>query len=259
MVLRPPALFEIDGQAVNIASTEQAIAAIVDRLSQPSSFMVCTLNLDHLVKLRENPAFRRAYGKAAFVTADGFPIVTLARMDQVLLERTTGSDLVLPLCRAAAAHRIPVFLFGTTPEALSRAAQRLTRDVPDLDIRGSLAPPRDFSEHSAAGEEAIEAIARSGARICFIALGAPKQEIFAATAVDRTAGIAFVSVGGGLDFLAGLQKRSPPFLQRLNLEWAWRLGTDPVRLTGRYVKCGMLFLQLLVRRLVKGPGKRASA
>ena len=76
--------FVIEGQTINVASVESTVADIVDRLKgSDKSFLVCTLNLDHLVKLRHNQEFRAAYRCAEFVTADGFPIVTLAGLDGV--------------------------------------------------------------------------------------------------------------------------------------------------------------------------------
>ena len=244
------AAFEIEGQVVNVASADEAIGAIIARLARPGSFMLCTLNLDHLVKLRSDAAFARAYRKAEFVTADGFPIVTLARMSGRAIGLTTGSDLVMPLCQAAAEAGLPIFLFGTSEEALAIAGARLMQAAPGLDIRGRLSPSRDFSVDSEEAREAIQAIERSGARICFVALGAPRQEIFAAAAIEQTSDIAFLSIGGSLDFIAGLQTRSPPFLRRLKLEWAWRLASDPRRLGGRYARSAILFIELLMRRLL---------
>ena len=87
-------------------------------------------------------------------------------------------------------------------------------------------------------------VAASGARLCFLALGAPKQELFAAFAANRTHSIGFACIGGGLDFLAGTQTRCPRILQQLNLEWAWRMVTHPRRLGLRYLRCGALFVRL---------------
>ena len=140
---------------------------------------------------------------AEFVTADGFPIVTLAGLDGISIERTAGSDLIDPLCRSAAINGIPVFFFGTTFPALCSVARQLTAQIPNLDIRGVFSPPFGFGEKEDDSEEAIRVIVESGARICFLALSPPKQEIFAAAAMKRSVGISFIAVGAGLDFIAG--------------------------------------------------------
>jgi len=240
-------LVEIDGQVVTTRSLSDSVSAIVRRLREMRSFLVCTLNLDHLVKLRKDPRFRDAYAKAEVVTPDGFPIVTFARMEGVVLERTTGADLIVPLCREAAAHGYPVFLFGSTFEALCAAGRRLAEDIPGLQIAGVYAPPANFEIASDTADEAIDIIRRSGARICLVALGAPRQELFSARAIDETAGIAFLGIGASLDFIAGTQVRCPPLFRKLNLEWAWRAASNPRRLLPRYAACAALFAELYAR------------
>src|ERR1700722_12309323 len=108
----------IDGQAINIATQTELIDKIVDRAKSRRGFTLFTMNLDHLVKRRADAAFRSAYKRATFVTADGAPIVALARRAHARLERTTGADLVLPLCAAAARQGFPVYFYGSTRESL---------------------------------------------------------------------------------------------------------------------------------------------
>jgi N-acetylglucosaminyldiphosphoundecaprenol N-acetyl-beta-D-mannosaminyltransferase len=245
---RPPApLVEIGGFPVNIRNPAHAVDSIIKRLSHPDSFLVCTLNLDHLVKLRAASNLAAAYARAEFVTADGFPIVTLSRLRGCRLLRTTGADLIKPLCAAAAQRRLSIFLMGSTFEVLRGSAHRLAASFPELDIAGVYAPPQNFSLQSATVDEAISVIQRSGARLCFLALGAPLQELFGLHAIDKTQGIAFLPIGAGLDFLTGAQVRCPPYLQNMNLEWAWRLARDPRRLSMRYLRCAILFAKLLTQ------------
>ena len=243
--------FVIEGQTINVSSVESTVTDIVAKLKgSKKSFLVFTLNLDHLVKLRGNREFRAAYGCAEFVTADGFPIVTLAGLDGISIQRTAGSDLIGPLCRSAAANELSIFLLGTTLPVLCAVARQLTERISGLDIRGVFAPPGGFSAKSDIAEECMRVLAESGARICFVALSAPLQEIFAAAAMKRTTGIAFIAIGAGLDFIAGTQIRSPLLLRRMNLEWLWRLSSDPGRLGGRYMRCAILFAELLGRRIL---------
>ncbi|MGY4234690.1 N-acetylglucosaminyldiphosphoundecaprenol N-acetyl-beta-D-mannosaminyltransferase [Bradyrhizobium sp. USDA 4449] len=243
----PPTLAVIDGQSVNVSGIEDAVGRVFDRLAYPSSFFVCTLNLDHLVKRRRDPDFRKAYGKAEIVTVDGFPVAALARLTGASISRATGSDLVLPLCCEAAARKSRVFLIGATLQALCATARRLVAAHPELEICGVYAPPNGFDAYSEVADEAIAVIRESGAQICFVALGAPRQEIFSARAIKETNNVAFVAVGGGIDFLAGTQIRCPALIRRFYLEWAWRLMLNPRRLGPRYLRCAMLLLVLLVQ------------
>ena len=255
MTIAPDApLATIAGWPINIANQGQAIAKITDAAARGESFSVCTLNLDHLDKLKHESGFRRAYSMARFVTADGAPVAFLASLQGNTIERTTGADLVLPLTRAAAERRLPIYLFGTRPEVLAGASKVLASHAGDkLDIVGSSSPARDFDPEGVAAEEALDAIAASGARLCLIALGAPKQEIFAARGVARGVPCGFVSIGAALDFLVGEQVRAPVFMQKIGMEWFWRLASNPVRLTRRYARCAVVLAEIAL----VAPAKRA--
>lgn len=236
----------IGGQPVNVFSPVQALTDIITELkNRRDSFLACTLNVDHLVKLRSDGAFRQAYSKARFVTADGFPIVMLARVRGHSIQRTTGSDLIVPLCRAAAESGYSVYLLGSTEDTLRKAAQYLKLNCPGLEIAGMAAPPYGFDPTSDMASSMADNIAASGARLCLVALGAPLQERFSAHAVGLTEGVGFMGVGAALDFFSGRQKRAPRIVQSLNLEWAWRLISNPRRLWLRYVRCAFLVLELL--------------
>lgn len=240
-------LFEIDGQVITTRNLAESVVAITRRLGEMRSFLVCTLNLDHLVKLRADSRFRAAYAKAEIVMPDGFPIVAFARMEGVSLERATGSDLIKPLCREAAALGYPIYLFGSTFETLCAAGRKLSAALPGLQVAGVYAPSGNFEINSAEADEAIDVIGRSGARICLVALGAPRQELFSARAVDETMGVAFLGIGASLDFIAGTQTRCPQIFRKLNLEWAWRAASNPRRLLPRYAACAALFAELYAR------------
>jgi len=221
---------------------------IVEALASDStSFMICPLNLDVVAKLRRDAKFRTAYARAKFVSADGFPIVTLARLAGFHIERTTGADSIGPICRIAAQTNLPIFLVGSSLKTLCASGSRLVKENPGLDIRGVFAPPRGFDPQSPLAEEIIEILSRSGARICFIALGAPRQELFADRAIEKTAGICFLTIGAGLDFISGAQRRAPKIIQRLNMEWVWRLVLNPARLSGRYSLCAAVFAELVLK------------
>lgn len=253
-----PPLARIDGQAINLANLDAAVDAAMGRARAQRGFRLFTLNLDHLVKRRDDARFRIAYERADFVTADGAPVAALARRQGAALERTTAADLVEPLCAAAANEGIPVALFGSSAETLEIAANRLYVRHPGLSIVCKEAPAYGFDPASPAAEEAARRIADSGARIVFVALGAPKQELFAAQMAEKTPGLGFVCVGAALDFIAGTQVRAPAFIRRNGLEWLWRLAGNPKRMARRYALCGWMLVELLFTKPADTPnGLRA--
>ena len=255
MTIAPDApLATIAGWPINIAHQRQAIADVTGAAARGESFAVFTLNLDHLDKLKRDARFQRAYAMARFITADGAPVAYLASLQGIPVERTTGADLVLPLARAAAEQSLPLYLFGTRPEVLDGASKVLASHAGGrLDIVGSSSPARDFDPEGPAADAALDAIAASGARLCYVALGAPKQEIFAARGVARGIPCGFVCIGAGLDFLVGEQVRAPMFMQKIGMEWFWRLASNPTRMAGRYARCALVLAEI---GLV-APAKRA--
>ncbi len=98
----------VDGISINVFSMPEAVASIVSAAERGENFSVCTLNLDHVAQLQRRPDFRAAYRRARFVTADGFPIVILGRLAGTRITRTTGADLVAPICQQAGQRKVPV-------------------------------------------------------------------------------------------------------------------------------------------------------
>ncbi len=246
----------IDGQAVSISTQQNLIARVRSRARAGLGFSVFTLNLDHLVKRRADARFRDAYARATFVCADGQPIVALARRQGAVLERTTGADLIGPLCEMAGQEGFSLYFFGSSPNQLAGAAASLRQRYPSLKIVGYESPPFGFDPGSAAADAAADRIAASGANFCLVALGAPKQELFSDRMLARHPAIGFFCIGAALDFIAGGQKRAPVWMQKTGLEWAWRVLCSPRRMVARYFGCGLLFLEIgyvepLRKRLAK--------
>ncbi|WP_199258313.1 WecB/TagA/CpsF family glycosyltransferase [Paracoccus binzhouensis] len=253
-----------DGSAVRINCRDSAalLAAVRQRLQDGRGFAIATLNVDHLQRLGEDARFRAAYAAHDLVCADGNPIVWLSRIARRPVALAPGSDLVLPLAAEAAQAGLPVALIGSNDDSLARAAQGMTRAVPGLRVALTHAPGFPFDPLGEEGAEIIARIRASGARLCFLALGAPRQELFAIRARDALGDTGFASIGAGLDFLSGHQRRAPGLLRRLKLEWLWRMLSDPRRLFLRYAK-GFTILPGHVRQALAlrrdglgGPGPR---
>jgi N-acetylglucosaminyldiphosphoundecaprenol N-acetyl-beta-D-mannosaminyltransferase len=244
-----PLNLTVDGITINILSLPEAVTSIVSAARLGDNFSVCTLNLDHVVQLQQRADFRAAYRRARFVTADGFPLVVLSRMLGTRIERTTGADLVEPVCQEARRNGLPVFFLGSNETTLATTAKRLSRRFQGLQVAGCLAPGANFNPYSKEADFAIDSIRASGAKLCFVALGAPRQELFAARCLDKLDGTGMLCIGAALDFIAGTQTRAPAITQKAGLEWAWRMMREPRRLGPRYARC-MAEVPRLVARTI---------
>jgi N-acetylglucosaminyldiphosphoundecaprenol N-acetyl-beta-D-mannosaminyltransferase len=226
--------------SVNIANAAALLAAVSARLKARQGFALATINLDHLVKLQTSAAFRTAYAAQDLVVADGNPIVWLSRLAGRPVSLVPGSDMVMPLARAAADAGVSVAIVGSSDAALEAAASRMMTDIPGLFIAMRHAPAMGFDP---AGPEAASILHELSARhigLCFLALGAPKQEAFAARGRTLACNVGFASIGAGVDFIAGNQTRAPAWVRAIAMEWLWRALSSPRRLIPRYVACAAI-------------------
>lgn len=234
---------------VNTAAQADFLTDVAAHFRDGKGFTVATLNLDHVVKIRRDTAFRDAYTRHSHITADGNPIVWLSRLSGQKVDLIPGSELIEPVIDIAARMDMPVALLGTTEAALSRTAAKLRDMYPGLRLVAQISPPMGFDPDGPQADACIETLKQSGARLCFLALGAPKQEIFAIHASAALPETGFMSIGAGLDFISGDQVRAPVWVRRLSAEWLWRLMKNPRRLAARYGACILILPRLFMSAL----------
>ena len=256
--------FQVESQSVtvNIADHGQLLSSVATRLGNGQGFALATINLDHLVKLRHSARFRTAYAEQDLIAADGNPVVWLSRLAGRSVQLVPGSDVLVPLAAVAARVGVTVALVGSTEGTLRAAAAALLRAVPGLNIALCVSPPMGFDVDGAEADALLADLARRKIGLCFLALGAPKQEIFAARGRHLAPGVGFASIGAGLDFLAGTEIRAPMLMRKLSLEWVWRMMQNPTRMIPRYLACAALLPELIadalrLRHTSKGFRRRA--
>ena len=203
---------------------------------------VVTPNLDILRRFTTDRDSRELIGAATHRVADGLPIVWASRLAGTPLpERVPGSDLVLSLPRAAAGAGLSVFLLGGNPGVAAAAARRLEALFPGLEAVESFCPPFGFEHDPGELDEIKRTLQRAQPALVLVGLGFPKQERLIRMLRSQLPGTWFVGVGIGLSFLAEEQPRAPAVLQRVGLEWMYRLLHEPRRLFRRYVVQGVPF------------------
>ncbi len=234
--------FTFGGQTItiNVATRAALEGEVRDRFRARRGFALATVNLDHLVKMRASPDFTDVYAQQDLVVADGRPIVWLSELARRPVELIPGSDLITPLCQWAAEERAPVALVGSTAQVLDAAAATLSEQVPGLEITLKIAPPQGFDPMGAEADAILGRLNAAGIQLCFLALGAPKQEQLAARGRAAAPATGFASIGAGLDFIGGGQRRAPSWMRRTGLEWLWRALGNPLRLGPRYARCAAI-------------------
>lgn len=222
---------------VNVPTWDGMTSVVRGKLRKREGFALATLNLDHLVKLAGSANFRDAYAAQDIIVADGNPIVWMSKLARQPVELIPGSDAILPLCQIAANEGVSVALVGSTDDTLAAAKAHLEQEVPGLSVSLCVSPAYGFDPTGDIAQQIFEDLTASGAGMCFVALGAPKQELFAAAGRRSAPEVGFVSIGAGLDFFSGAQERAPKWVRAIAMEWLWRALSNPRRMVPRYAQC----------------------
>ena len=161
-----------------------------------------------------------------------------------LPDRVYGPNLMLKICERAAQKELPIYLYGSQPEVLKQLCANLRAQFPRLIIAGSQ-PSRFRQVSREEKQEIVEEIRGSGAALTFVGLGCPRQEVWVYEYREELM-MPLIAVGAAFDFHAGVLSQAPIGLQRLGLEWLYRLVHEPRRLWRRYVFLNPLYLSLVL-------------
>ena len=228
----------------------EAVAWARQRILSRQPGYIATANMDFVMQSWRDPELQRILLEADLVVADGIPIVWLsALLGPRLKARVTGSDLVPMLAGMVRDNGFSLFNLGGAAGVAEKAANDLVQRFPGLRIAGCYAPPWATllnMNHA----EILKRVEAANPDLLLVAFGAPKQEKWVNLHVRRWKVPLAIGVGGSLDFLAGVQKRAPRFVQRMALEWFWRMCSDPPRLVGRYLRNICFFFRSLTELLI---------
>jgi exopolysaccharide biosynthesis WecB/TagA/CpsF family protein len=204
---------------------------------------VVTPNVDHVIRHTRDAKFRALYSQANYVLLDSrFLAHTVGFIKRQVLRVCLGSDLTTAVLSSVIKPQDVVVLVGGTPKQAAQLRERF-----GLKALQHIDPPMGFIRDPAAVETCLSQIEAVGPfRFCFLAVGSPQQEIIAQKLKERgrARGLA-LCVGAAIDFLTGIERRAPLWMQRAGLEWLHRLTQNPRRMWKRYLLNGpMIFLLL---------------
>jgi N-acetylglucosaminyldiphosphoundecaprenol N-acetyl-beta-D-mannosaminyltransferase len=233
------------GVGVDVVDYDSAVDRTVLAAKQKRPFAVTCLPVHGIMTGARDREHRYRLNTFDLLTPDGQPVRwALNVLHGVgLKERVYGPTLMLALCERLARENLSIYLFGSREETIALLSKNLRRRFPALRIAGS--QPGRFKVLSASErEDIVRTIRQSGAALVFVGLGCPRQEIWA---YENRAALSMpaVCVGAAFDFHAGTVSQAPAALQRVGLEWAYRLVREPKRLWRRYVLLNPLYIAMI--------------
>lgn len=228
---------------IDLISTQELLAEIEQALLSDARIRLEGLNVAKLIDSRHEPELKQALEQAERVHVDGAGIsLGLKWLQQSVPPRRAGIDLLGDLCALAARLDAPVYLLGAQQQVVESTAEKLIARYPGLRIAGI----RDGYFSPDEEPAVVEAIRASGAKLLFIGISSPKKELFLRKHWEQLAVNLGMGVGGSFDVLSGRIPRAPLWMQRIGMEWFFRLMKEPRRLGWRYFRSNTMFAWLLI-------------
>lgn len=221
---------------VDNVTEKEAIAHIEECIKKRKICHVITPNVDQIVRIEEDPYFKKICDSAELLLVDGHPLMWIAKWyGKPIKEKICGSDLVPHLCKVASEKGYRVFLLGAAEGVAAKAARKLEGSYPGIKIVGTYSPPYGFEKDQAELGKINSMLFESKADLLFVGMGVPKQDKFIYENMKKYQIPMSFSIGATIDFLAGEQKRAPRWMTDHGIEWIYRLLSDPKRMFKRYI------------------------
>ena len=231
------------GVGVSVLNQDQARQFLFDALRQGRRGYVTVTGVHGVSEAQNDPALREIFNSALLVTPDGMPMVWMGKMQgHQSIRRVYGPDLMLNLCKHSVADGFSHFLYGGVPGVGDELKRQLETRFPGLKIVGTYTPPfRRLND--AELSDLQQRVRQTQPDFFWVGLSTPKQERFMAQhmSILPEAKI-FIGVGAAFDLLTGRVRQAPPSMQRVGLEWLFRLAQEPKRLARRYLVNNPLFI-----------------
>jgi N-acetylglucosaminyldiphosphoundecaprenol N-acetyl-beta-D-mannosaminyltransferase len=236
------------GVDIDAVDYEAAVARIIAAAKARQPYGVSALAVHGVMTGVDDSEHIARLNALDLVTPDGQPVRWAMNWlhGTDLADRVYGPNLTLEVCKAAAAEGLSVYFYGSTQDTLDHLAARLPTLTPGIKIAGM--QPSRFTTSTQEELDTIAAdVTASGASICLVGLGCPRQEVFAYENAQRMS-MPLMAVGAAFDFHAGLQAEPPAWVQRAGLQWAQRLIRNPRRLWRRYLILNPRYVAAVVRQ-----------
>lgn len=217
---------EILGVGIDKVNSQQALEQIGAFIASGQPHQIVTANAEIIYQASKNEKMRAVINNAQMVTADGSGVVWASRqLGEPLEQRVTGIDLVNSICEQSAKDKWKIYILGSAPGVSATAAVNIRDKFPGCNIVGT-----HHGYFNAKEEKQILAeLEQLKPDVLFVALGAPKQEYWIADHLAELGIPVGMGIGGSMDVLSGNVKRAPKWMQKMSLEWLYRLLIQPTR------------------------------
>jgi N-acetylglucosaminyldiphosphoundecaprenol N-acetyl-beta-D-mannosaminyltransferase len=251
-----PESFNVLGARVHAFTVASFCESITDVVARGEKRVIGYHNLHSLYLYHRDAEMRRFYKHARWVFIDGMPIVLVGRMKGFALardNRLTVVDWIEPVLGMAATRRWKVFYLGSAAGVAERGCSVFRKKFPELQItaaNGFFDSRGDSDENKAV----LATINKVAPDMLLVGMGMPRQERWLAENIGDLDVRAVITVGAAIDYFADVIPMPPRWMGRFGLEWAYRLWSEPKRLTGRYLLEPWSILPLLFRDLFSDGG-----
>jgi len=237
------------GVKVSVINMNQAIDQILTWICERNPAYVCLAPAHAIMDCYQQPGLRNIYAKSGLTTPDGMSIVWLLKLHGYPhVNRVYGPDLLQEVCKTSKSFPIRHYFYGGGPGVTDELVDRLKSKFPWLEVAGTCSPP--FRELTTEEDiKVIRQIKSAKPDIVWVGLGSPRQEIWMASHVNKLDVPVMIGVGAAFDFLSGKKPQAPVWMQKIGLEWFYRLLTEPKRLWRRYIQYPKFVILVLLQSL----------
>jgi len=233
------------GFEVDLFSMEEALQFTNQYLQKNNGLHIVTINPEIIALGNNDPDFGRVLNEADLTIPDGVGIKLALKIKGINQDNIPGIEFSKKLISLCELEGYSIGLFGAKEEIVQKASKNLRTEFPNLNITYIRNGYFSTNEENVIKEE-IKAIAP---RILFVALGAPKQEMFIAELKEQMPHTVFIGVGGSFDVWSGITKRAPKVWQKLGLEWLYRTLKEPSRFKRIFPTLPLFIIQVIMETI----------
>lgn len=214
------------GVDVSPLTYEGIISELQQKMARNEQSTIIAVNPEKVITANRDPQVKSLINESTFQIPDGVGVLLASKLKGGrITSRVTGVDMMGKLLDFAALEAHPVYFYGAKEEVVTKAISEIQKDRPKLKVAGYT---NGYEKDEAA---LVQRIHESGAKMLFVALGSPKQELWIKRNLANLPNVlVFQGVGGSFDVFSGMVKRAPAFFRKFGLEWLYRLASNPSRI-----------------------------